>query len=253
MTSSRLHAVPVAGATHRAEPILALDVPGGEEALALADRLPEAGFVKVGLQLYTAAGPEIVRELRARGRRVFLDLKLHDIPNTVAGAVASAAGLGVELLTVHAGGGSAMLRAAARAAGETSLRLLGVTVLTSFTPAGLAEAWGREEGLSVEREVVRLAALCGESGIHGLVASVRELSAIRAALGDAPRVLTPGIRLAGDSAGDQARVATPAEAVRLGADYIVIGRTVTAAADPAAAWERVHEEVADALSEAPRG
>jgi orotidine-5'-phosphate decarboxylase len=233
---------------HRAEPILALDVPGAAEALALADRLPRADFVKVGLQLYTAAGPEVVRELRARGRRIFLDLKLHDIPNTVAGAVASARELEVDLLTVHAGGGRAMLGAAAEAAAASpSLRLLAVTVLTSLSAAPLAEAWGREP-LRVEEEVVRLAALACDAGIDGVVASVGEVGALREALGDGLRILTPGIRLAGDSAGDQARVATPADAVRLGSDYIIIGRTVTAAADPAGAWERVIDELADARS-----
>ena len=159
MTSYPSAVSAAADGTHRAEPILALDVPGAAEALALADRLPRADFVKVGLQLYTAAGPEVVRELRARERRVFLDLKLHDIPNTVAGAVASASALGVDLLTIHAGGGRAMLRAAVEAAASSpSLRLLGVTVLTSLSAENLAEAWGRDP-LRVEQEVVRLAAL----------------------------------------------------------------------------------------------
>jgi orotidine-5'-phosphate decarboxylase len=247
MTSSSSAADRAADGVHRAEPILALDVAGAAEALALADRLPAAGFVKVGLQLYTAAGPAVVRELRARGRRVFLDLKLHDIPNTVAGAVLSAGALGVDLLTVHAAGGRAMLRAAAEAAADApSLRLLGVTVLTSLSSAPLAETWGRG-ALRVDEEVVRLATLAHESGIDGVVASVGEVAALRGSLGHGLRILTPGIRLAGDAAGDQARVATPGEARRLGSDYIVLGRTVTAAADPAAAWDRVVEELAAAL------
>lgn len=225
-------------------PILALDVAGAEDALALAERVPRADFVKVGLQLYTAAGPPIVRELRARGRRVFLDLKLHDIPNTVAGAVASAAALDAELLTVHAVGGEAMLRAATRAAAEESdtLSLLAVTVLTSLSARELERAWDRE-AVDLESEVVRLARSARDSGIPGVVASVQEARAIRSRLGGGLRILTPGIRLAGDSAGDQARVATPAEAARQGADYLVLGRTVTAAADPVAAYDRVLDEL----------
>jgi orotidine-5'-phosphate decarboxylase len=225
-------------------PILALDVAGEREALALAERVPRADFVKVGLQLYIAAGPDVVRALRAMGRRVFLDLKLHDIPNTVAGAVASAAGLGVDLLTLHASGGSAMLRAARAAAGEkgSGPALLAVTMLTSLSPAELAEAWGRDAVRS-ELEVPRLAALARDAGMDGVVASVHEIEAIRARVGPDLRILTPGIRLAGDAAGDQARVATPAEAARLGATYLVIGRSVTAAADPAAAFDRLLAEI----------
>lgn len=218
--------------------IVALDVPGGREALALADALPRAGFVKVGLQLFTAAGPDVVRELRARGRRVFLDLKLHDIPNTVARAVESAAALGVDLLTVHASGGRAMLEAAAAGDGPD---LLAVTVLTSLSDRDLADAWGRPSA-DAAAEAARLARVADDAGVHGVVASVHEIEAIRAA---APRlrVLTPGIRLAGDEAGDQARIATPARAAQLGADYLVLGRTVTAAADPAAALDRVLAQV----------
>jgi orotidine-5'-phosphate decarboxylase len=223
-------------------PIVALDVPDAASALALLDRLgPSAGFVKVGLQLFTAEGPAVVRELRGRNLRVFLDLKLHDIPNTVAQAVKSAAGLEVELLTVHAGGGASMLRAAAQAASGTALTLLGVTVLTSLDERELGEAWGRD-GLRMEDEVERLARLAERCGIPGVVASVRELPAVRRA---APglRVLTPGIRLAGDAPGDQSRTATPAEAARLGADYVVLGRSVTAAADPRTALARAVDEL----------
>ena len=234
-------------------PILALDVPGAREALLLAERLPRAEFVKVGLQLFTAAGPDVVRALRGLGKRIFLDLKLHDIPNTVAHAVESAAGLGVELLTVHASGGRAMLRAAAKAAGGSGEgpALLAVTMLTSLSAAELAEAWGRE-GVRPEDEVPRLAALAAETGIDGVVASVHELPAIRARTGDALRVVTPGIRLVGDDPGDQSRVATPAEATRLGADYLVIGRSVSAAADPAAAFDRVLAEISSAREESGR-
>ncbi|HEX6924167.1 MAG TPA: orotidine-5'-phosphate decarboxylase [Longimicrobiaceae bacterium] len=245
---------PSAAAPRAAVPILALDVPSAEEAFALVERVPRADFVKVGLQLFTAEGPAVVRQLRARGRRVFLDLKLHDIPNTVAGAVESAAKLGVDLLTVHASGGEVMLRAAVEAA-ERALeppQLLAVTVLTSFSAEGLGQAWGRE-ALDVEREVVRLATLARDAGIPGVVASVREVTPIRAALGHSLRILTPGIRLAGDAPGDQTRIATPAEAVRLGSDYLVIGRTVTAAPDPAAAFDRVLAELEGLSVEARSG
>jgi len=224
-------------------PIIALDVPGTAAAFALLDRLGAAAdFVKVGLQLFTAEGPAIVRELRGRGMRVFLDLKLHDIPNTVAHAVGSAAGLEVDLLTLHASGGAAMLCAAADAARGARLQLLGVTVLTSLDDAGLAQAWGRDR-VTAEAEVGRLAVLARDCGIPGVVASVHELPAVRRAAGEEMRVLTPGIRLAGDAAGDQSRVATPAEAARLGADYLVLGRSVTAAADPAAALRRALAEL----------
>jgi orotidine-5'-phosphate decarboxylase len=229
-------------------PVIALDVADAGRAHALLDRLgPEADFVKVGLQLFTAAGPAVVRELRARGCRVFLDLKLHDIPNTVAHAVESAASLGAELLTVHASGGSAMLRAAASAAGDGGPRLLAVTLLTSLSAAEAAAAWGRD-AVDPRAEVARLARVAEDAGFPGVVASVHELPAVRGATSPGFRVLTPGIRLAGDAAGDQARVATPAEAARLGADYVVLGRSVTAAADPAAALGRAIREMDEAVA-----
>ena len=227
----------------RPTPIIALDVPDAGSAFALLERVgPAADFVKVGLQLFVAEGPEVVRKLRAKGYRVFLDLKLHDIPNTVAQAVRSAAALEVELLTVHAGGGAAMLRAAADAARERGPRLLAVTVLTSLSSGELAEAWGRDS-LSAEAEVERLARLAEGCGVDGVVSSVHELPVVRRSTAAGFLALTPGIRLAGDAAGDQSRVATPAEAARLGADYIVLGRSVTAAADPAAALARVLDEM----------
>jgi len=229
----------------RPVPIIALDVPTAEAADALLGRLgPSADFVKVGLQLFVAEGPAFVRSLRGRGYRVFLDLKLHDIPNTVAQAVRSAASLDVQLLTLHASGGAAMLRAARDAAGPAGggVALLGVTVLTSLSEDDVAEAWGRETVVAQD-EVVRLAGLAERCGLDGIVASVHELPVIREAVGGALRVLTPGIRLAGDDAGDQARVATPAEAARLGSDYVILGRSVTAAADPAAALARALAEL----------
>lgn len=229
-------------------PIVALDVATAREALALVERLPEADFVKVGLQLFVAAGPDVVRALGGLGKRVFLDLKFHDIPNTVARAVESAAALGVELLTLHASGGEAMLRAARAAAGpvgEGGPALLGVTVLTSLSGAELGRAWGRAD-VDAAGEVLRLAEAARDAGLDGVVASVHEARAIRERTSGALRVLTPGIRLAGDAAGDQARVATPAEAARAGADYLVIGRSVTAAPDPSAALARVLAELRSA-------
>ena len=234
-------------------PIIALDVPTRAEAESLLDRLgPRADFVKVGLQLFTAEGPEVVRAMRGRGCRVFLDLKLHDIPNTVAHAVKSAAALGVDLLTLHASGGAAMMRAAREAAGTDGPRLLGVTVLTSLSAPEVAEAWGRG-AVTAEDEVARLAALAERAGMDGVVAAVPEVPVVRAATRRGFLVLTPGIRLAGDAAGDQSRVATPAEAARLGSDYVVLGRSVTAAADPAAALERAVRELEEAVFEGIAG
>lgn len=225
------------------QPIVALDYSSADAAFSLVDRLTAGDFFKVGLQLYTAEGPAVVQRLKKEGRKVFLDLKLHDIPNTVAGAVRSAAELGVDLLTIHASGGRAMMEAAAAAAAKASgpPQLLGVTIMTSLRAAEVEAAWGRES-VDVEDEVLRLARLCAASGLDGVVASVHEIGAIRTKAPEL-RILTPGIRLAGDAAGDQARVATPAQAAEAGADYIVIGRSVSAADDPAAAFRRVLSEL----------
>lgn len=228
-----------------AEIIVALDQPSADEALALVDRLgPEAGFYKVGLELFTRSGPGVVRELGTRGKRVFLDLKLHDIPNTVARAVEAAGTLGVELLTVHAAGGTSMLEAA-RAAAPEGLKVLGVTVLTSLTVSEVEGAWGREI-TSIRDEVGRLAGLAHQCGLHGVVASALEAGWVRRTLDPPFLVVTPGIRPAGSAVGDQKRVATPAEAVLAGADYLVVGRPVTQAADPAAALASLLGEVAAA-------
>lgn len=222
-------------------PIVALDTANAEAAFRLVDRLPDAEFYKVGLQLYTAEGPSVVERLKNRGMRVFLDLKLHDIPNTVASAVRSAAGHGVDLLTVHAVGGTGMLSAAAEAAADKGPALLAVTVLTSLDEQGLGEAWGRGE-ITLDDEVVRLAGLAKAAGVHGLVASVHETARLKREV-PGLSILTPGIRLPGDAAHDQSRVATPGRAAGAGADYLVLGRTVTAAADPAAAYARVLDEL----------
>jgi orotidine-5'-phosphate decarboxylase len=233
-----------------AEVIVALDVPGADEARALVRRIGDRGDVyKVGLELYTRAGPDFVRELRATGKRVFLDLKLHDIPNTVASAVRAASDLGVDLLTLHAGGGPTMLEAAVEAAGEEAggddpsvLRLLAVTVLTSLDAEELAVVWGRPS-VSVPDEARRLTDLAVRAGVHGVVCSAAEAGDVRTVAPPELLVVTPGIRPAGTDVGDQKRVATPAAAVRAGADYLVLGRAVTRAPDPASALADVLAEI----------
>ena len=223
--------------------IIPLDVPTLDEAMGLVDSLGNAiDFYKVGLELFTREGPSVVEALAARDKRVFLDLKLHDIPTTVARAVSRARELDVDLLTLHTTGGRPMMEAAVEAAGD-DLTLLGITVLTSMTAANVNESWGRQVD-SIEVEVVRLARLARASGVGGVVASVQEAAAIKEAVGSDMVVVTPGIRLAGDDAHDQARVSTPAQAVAAGADYLVIGRSITGAPDPAAVLRRVHEEMA---------
>lgn len=223
-------------------PILALDVPTMTSARALVDRLEDtADFFKVGLQLYTAEGPRVVEWLRGIEKRVFLDLKLHDIPNTVRGAAQSASSLGVELLTVHAVGGEAMLRAAVEGGGSTGI--LAVTVLTSMAQGELEAARGHAVP-SVGEEVLRLARVADAAGAHGIVCAGSEVAAVRAAHGDRLHTLVPGIRLGGTPTHDQARVMTPREAAAAGATYVVIGRTVTGADDPPAAMRRVLAELA---------
>jgi orotidine-5'-phosphate decarboxylase len=213
--------------------IVALDVPTLAEARALVDRLAGAvGMFKVGSQLFTEAGPSLVRELGARGEKVFLDLKYHDIPNTVAGAVSRASDLGVSLLSVHALGGRAMLEAARGATGSSPTRILAITVLTSHAPDSLAEL---AIGGSLPESVERLARLAKAAGVAGVVASPHEVPLVRAACGTDFLVVTPGIRPAGADLGDQARAATPAAAVGQGADYIVVGRPILTASDPRAA------------------
>ena len=227
--------------------IVALDFADGTAALSLARRLsPELCRLKVGKELFTAAGPALVEQLGRLGFTIFLDLKFHDIPNTVAAAVRSAVGLGVRLLTVHASGGLPMLRAAQQAATETvgsRCGLLAVTALTSLEPAVLAAAWGRTDAVQMEREVLRLAGLAADAGLHGIVCSGAEVAAVRVTFGDRLAPLVPGIRLAGGASHDQARIMTPAAAQAAGARYLILGRAVTAAADPAAAMSRVLAEL----------
>ena len=220
--------------------IVALDVPDADSARRLADGLAgEVGMLKVGSQLFTAAGPDVVRALVKAGHRVFLDLKFHDIPNTVAGAVASAAGLGVSLLTIHSAGGPVMIAAAARAAKGSPARVLAITVLTSLDAAAL-EAIGMAGG--VEGAVTRLARMAADAGADGVVASPHEAAVLRTAQEPGFLIVTPGIRPAGAALGDQSRAASPAAALAAGADYLVVGRPITEAAVPkAAARAIVHE------------
>jgi orotidine-5'-phosphate decarboxylase len=211
--------------------IIALDVPSASEADALLARVgPGADFVKIGSELFTAAGPEIVSRMRDERRDVFLDLKWHDIPTTVRNAARAAAKLEVRLVTVHASGGRAMLDAAVEGAGS-ACGVLAVTVLTSLDAAALGEAWGRPIS-RVEDEVLRLAEIARGAGAHGIVCSGAEAAMVRAKYGNTLRLLIPGIRLAGGDAHDQARVVTPEAALAAGATYLVLGRAVTAAADP---------------------
>jgi orotidine-5'-phosphate decarboxylase len=198
-------------------------------------------FYKVGSELFTAAGPGMVSELRSRGKDVFLDLKFHDIPNTVAGGVRNAAALGARLLTVHATGGAAMLRAAVEAAGP-KCGVLAVTVLTSLTGDEIGRAWGRDT-LNVSDEVLRLAELAAEAGAHGIVCSGKEAGLVRERFGDRLAVLVPGVRAEGGATQDQARVVTPQQAVESGARYIIAGRMITAAGDRRAAMRRLLAEL----------
>lgn len=228
--------------------IVALDVPSASEARVLANQLRgSCKWVKVGMELYIAAGNAIVEELVRQGFSVFLDLKLHDIPNTVVGAVRSAATAGASLLTVHASGGPAMLTAAAQAAAKlrNHPRLLAVTVLTSMDASQLA-AVGVNASPAVQ--VLRLARLAKASGIDGLVCSAEEVRALRSELGPQAFLVTPGIRPTGSSMGDQKRVAIPAEAIRAGADMLVIGRPITQASNPAKAAETILAEIASVIS-----
>ena len=234
-----------------AEVIVALDYATGKEALGLLDVLGSAGdFYKVGLELFSREGPEVVKALTERDKRVFLDLKLHDIPNTVARSVSAARELGVDFLTVHTTGGVPMMAAAAEAAGG-AVTLLGVTVLTSMSVPDVEAAWGRELG-SLRDEVVRLAGMAKEAGVGGVVASPMEVRLLKRLLGSDLLVVTPGIRLGGDDHHDQARFATPIEAADAGADYLVVGRSITRAPDPVEALALVRGQ-AEPPAESPSG
>lgn len=222
--------------------IVALDVATADEAWALVDLLrDDVGLFKVGSQLFTATGPDLVRGIVDRGGRVFLDLKYHDIPNTVRSAVESAVKLGVSLVDVHGLGGEAMVRAAAAAVAGSGTRLLAITVLTSHDEGTLAQIG--VAGPIVTR-VTSLAALARSAGAHGVVASPHEIRAIRAANGPGFLIVTPGIRPSGADANDQSRLATPRAAIEAGADYLVVGRPITQASDPRGAARAIVEDLA---------
>ena len=228
--------------------IVALDVPSASQARQILQTIGgSANMYKIGKQLFTAEGPQVVRDLVASGRRVFLDLKFHDIPNTVAGAVKSAADLGVSMLNVHASGGSKMLQAAVEAAGQSPTRpiILAVTVLTSLSDSDLPEL-----GISgnVRTQVLRLAALARTAGCDGVVASAQEAHELRRESGEDFVIVTPGIRPAGFASADQARVVTPADAIAAGATYLVVGRPVLEAPDPAMAAEHIVHEIEQAVA-----
>jgi len=228
-------------------PIVALDVPDEERALALVKRLgASCDFYKIGSELFTAHGPSVVDAVCREGKRVFLDLKFHDIPNTVRAAARSAARCGASLITVHSIGGQAMIAAAVEGAGG-DCGVLAVTVLTSLDRDGLSAAYGKPVA-SVSDEVSRMARVALEGGSRGVVCSGLEAARISAEYGGRLETLVPGVRLAGDSADDQSRVVTPGDASRAGATYVVLGRTVTAASEPADAMLRVVRELADGTS-----
>ncbi|MGA2903288.1 MAG: orotidine-5'-phosphate decarboxylase [Candidatus Korobacteraceae bacterium] len=223
--------------------IVALDVPSATQARRIVQSIGDAATTyKVGQQLFTAEGPQLVRDLITPGRKVFLDLKFHDIPNTVAAAVRSAAALGVTMLTVHASGGSAMLKAAAEAAAQSQGQplVLAVTVLTSLSDADLQEIGVSGAVLS---QVLRLGALARKAGCEGLVASAQEARELRRELGENFAIVTPGVRPAGSAAGDQARVVTPRDAIAAGATHLVVGRPILEAPDPAKAVADIVAEI----------
>ena len=224
--------------------IVALDVSSAAAAMKIVAAIsPSNVMYKVGLQLYSAVGPSVVRDLVGAGHGVFLDLKFHDIPNTVAGASKEAAKLGAKMITLHASGGGEMLRAGAEAAhaAHADCKVLAVTVLTSLDDAALSQVGVRG---AVQDQVLRLAALAVASGCDGIVASVREAAMLRQEFGVRIIIVTPGIRPAGGDPADQARVATPADAIQAGADHIVVGRPITAAENPAQAVRAILGEIA---------
>jgi len=226
--------------------IVALDVDSRAEALNLVNQLRgRVSLFKIGSQLFTSEGPDLVREIVGHGERVFLDLKFHDIPNTVSKAVIAAAELRVSMLTLHTGGGLTMMSAAANALKqkpdlEERPQLLGVTVLTSMAGADLAQVGVNGD---VASHVIRLARLAEQAGLDGVVASPSELSLLRGQLRSTMKIVTPGIRPTGSDTNDQSRVATPAAALQAGADYLVIGRPITASSDPAGSLEKILSEL----------
>lgn len=224
-----------------AEVIVALDVDSADEALALVDRLPNLRWIKVGPRLFLRHGPAVIAELKNRGVSVFLDLKWHDIPTAVAGAVSGARDLGVDLATVHASGGREMLQAAVGARG--SMRLAAVSVLTSHTPEGYAEATGRDS-VDLQKEVSRLAGLAMATGIGAVVASPWELGTLRQVIPDGTWLVVPGIRPPGAHLGDQHRTADPRAAAEAGATHLVVGRPIIRSDKPEVVYQQICETVA---------
>ncbi|MFI5206508.1 MAG: orotidine-5'-phosphate decarboxylase [Gemmatimonadales bacterium] len=227
---------------------IALDLPDARAALALVDAVGgEAAWYKVGPVLFVRDGPAVVQELKRRGKRVFLDLKWHDIPSTVAGAVTAAVALGCELATLHLAGGRAMLEAAARSRNGSGLKLIGVGVLTSFNAADYGAVMARDVS-DVGDEQERLVRFALGTGLDGFVAGAQETPRVRRVAGAAALLVSPGIRRSGAAADDQRRVATPAEAVRAGSDLLVVGRPVSGASDPAAEVKAIRREMAGPVS-----
>ena len=229
--------------------IVPLDVPTVGEAIALIDQLEQVSFFKVGLELFVSSGPEILRILKDRQKRIFLDLKFHDIPNTVAGACRAAAGYGVDLITIHATAGKNALQAAkeaveqgAAATGQKRAKLIAISVLTSLNARDLA--FDLKIPLELPEYALQMALLAKESGLDGAVCSPQEAQQLRQVCGDEFLLVCPGVRPSWADAGDQKRSLTPANALIAGADYLVIGRPITAAPDPAAAFNRICEELA---------
>ncbi len=222
--------------------IVALDFSSAQEAIALCDRLPQVSFWKVGLELFISDGNTILRELKDRNKKIFLDLKLHDIPNTVGSASRIATKYGADFLTIHASGGKAMMQAAQAEVQGSSTQLLAVSLLTSIAAPELAS--DLQVPLSVSEYVSRLILLAQASGLTGAVCSPHEVANLRSLLANTPNnnnfcFVTPGVRPAGSAIGDQSRVMTPKQAIAAGADYLVIGRPITAAPDPVAAWNQI--------------
>ena len=222
-----------------AEIVVALDVAPVEKALRLVDSLPSLSWVKIGPMLFVRDGPRVMAELKARGVKIFLDLKWHDIPHAVAGAAEAAAAAGVDLATVHALGGSEMMRAAVDVAG--AMRLVAVTVLTSHTDETYRSTVGRSDGVGVRDEVIRLTQLALSSGVGGVVASPLEIERIRGLVSPKEWIVVPGIRSLGADPGDQRRTASARDAARAGATHLVVGRPITRAPDPAAAYAAMLE------------
>ncbi len=224
--------------------IVPLDVPNLDTAIALIDRLPEVSFWKVGLELFVSTGSEILKILKQRQKQIFLDLKFHDIPNTIAGACRSAKAYEVDLLTIHATAGRNALKAAVEALGENNekhTQLLAITVLTSLNSRELA--FDLKIPLELSEYALQMALLAKESGVNGAVCSPHEVEQLRQVCGKDFLLVCPGVRPSWSETGDQSRVMTPAQALKAGANYLVIGRPITNAIDPVQAWQKICEEV----------